>query len=62
MATSLFVSFQIFSPSVYFSFPAFTNTLNTGLTKGGNELPQLVIASYYNSLRRLTTTRYCELP
>ena len=50
MATSLFVSFQIFSPSVYFSFPAFTNTLNTGLTKGGNELPQLVIASYHNSL------------
>lgn len=58
MATSSFVTFQIFSPSVYFSFRAFTNTLNTGLTKGWqrvtitllDDLPQLVIASYHNSL------------
>ena len=45
------------------------NALDTGLLKGGqrltisrcNELPQLALMTYHNSLNRLTITRYDDL-
>ena len=46
-----------------------TNALDTGLLKGGqrltisrcNELPQLALMTYHNSLNRVTITLYDDL-